>query len=799
MADWDNDYDDGRRGGGSHGTQPFADTSNFNTAMLSEDGRFLGIRVPPGMEQFLNFTQGGILKYLSDKIESLSLPAAEKVSKWLISDEAKAFKAAGKVTSAIGYGVILSTPITGVGRAIYDSADALNNLRLAVKPLSKSGGTGLAPLSGDNEVVENARRKINGVFWMRVKNTGAKSISILPALISSWHEKTEHNTEREKNRAIDHTKNSKELADLLEKERSGNVSKKAQGSAKKMEEAERIMLDRAKKRYEERMQSYVSKHSAKISEELTAEIDKLSTENFRYTVSKLKSNGFETWDLQNAANRYGVGSEQLQSEIDKFKASSKKHMDLLASDMAERRFQKEYGSLDDQRRNLQNWLHERRTGKSHDEHKNAKETDEHTKRLNEFAAGFGAAAVSEVVGKVIGEDQLKKLSQSIAIDRILHLRRELEKSGNNPPDRVPGIQSEKGRAENDMSYAEYVHTIFRQHQRDSGRADIGERFYEHLNNARWEDSAIQQLPDEQLTAYEFAVKTISKRIKDGRMDAIALINLVGNRNLKMVHNDGRTFGPKGAGKGDEAIKAAMLKVIDEQTALAHAGQIKSDVDVNEKLGNFVFSVDDMKSALTSDTMDKQQRAFVFTVFSDAVGNEAELCKMLGIDESRCAALRQETKDTFNATLDGAVLAIADALQTDATLEKKLKLMGKEKDVILGLAERIKQEGKDVADLTADRAELLTLETVAANAAMKGTGLWTKMVEKAKSIPEIISEAKKRREESAAAPPPSEAHQREESWPPGEQLPPAPEGGMERHKRNFADHATREEPIVPGRV
>lgn len=282
------------------------------------------------------------------------------------------------------------------------------------------------------------------------------------------------------------------------------------------------------------------------------------------------------------------------------------------------------------------------------------------------------------------------------------------------------------------------------------------------------------------------------------MDAIALANLVGDKKKKIVQNDGRNFGPKGSRMNEADTKTAILKVIDEQTAIAHAGQKKTDVDINEKLGNFVFSVEDMKKALDTDTLPRDQRTFQFRVFSDAVGNEQELCKLLGLDEARCAALRKETEDTFNVKLDGAVLVIAEALQADPTLEKSLKLMDKEKEVILTLAERIKEEGKDVADLTADRQQLVTLETVVANAVMKGNGLWTKMVEKAKTIPDIIADAKKRREAEAAAPPP-EMPQQGESWPPGEQLPPAPEGGMDRHQRALAERTAREEPIVPGRA
>src|SRR5690606_32091768 len=87
---------------------------------------------------------------------------------------------------------------------------------------------------------------------------------------------------------------------------------------------------------------------------------------------------------------------------------------------------------------------------------------------NEFVRtglNLAAAFATEAVKKGFGGEKWEKYRKPIALDRILHLRREMDKVRGEPPKSVPGLPngSEKDR---DMGYVQYVHEIFEQHQRD---------------------------------------------------------------------------------------------------------------------------------------------------------------------------------------------------------------------------------------------------------------------------------------------------------------------------------------------
>ena len=201
------------------------------------------------------------------------------------------------------------------------------------------------------------------------------------------------------------------------------------------------------------------------------------------------------------------------------------------------------------------------------------------------------------------------------------------------------------------------------------------------------------------------------------MDAIALIDLVGDKQKKIVHVDGRNFGPS-ATRDDEAAKKSIAALVDEKTAALHAGQKHTDEEVNEKLGNFVFSVADMKRALVSKDMDPEQRAFIFTLFSDVVGSDEKLCGKLGISNERCQQLRKESKERFAAMLDGAVGVLADAIENDQEkLDKHLKLTDKQKELVLAVAGRSKEQGKLAGDVVENAKERETIESVVADGVM----------------------------------------------------------------------------------
>jgi len=742
----DDDMDDRYSDSHGHSTSSYSGgkahsdkTSDFNTMVLSEDGRFLGIKLPDETAKQLRLFSGGFLDWARKKAEVIGIPLAEKIAKSFGAGELHAKHVGGTVGDIIGYGVIFSDQIAGIWQNLYSSTQKLNELRLAVQPLAKSGGvaTSTSPLSGDNEVVANARKKIKDVALQRGLQTLTGAITIGPAFYGKFTEQQAKNLARQEQLEWDLAKNGDKdaLKRLVNKElnASGIASEHGLG-ARMMEE----IIEGQRKQYGEKWDVFKKANEREVKKVLEESLV-LDENNYQDKLEKLKNLGFETWQLSRA-------NGDAKNAISEFWKANKKTKDRVLERTLRGKFVRQYGAFDhewEKDRHFGNdeyrysrhqqtpptikeqW--EQKFAKREETRLKAKEEEKsgksgHDKNTHGFdfgtmAAGIGAGFLSELARKILGGKTLEKYQQPIALDRILHLRRSLEKAGENPSDLVPGIALGKGN-DKDMGYVRYVHNIFQQHQKDCDRTEIGDRFTEHFEKARWDDAAILELPDNELTAYEYAVKTIAQRIKTGRMDAIALIELAGDKQKKIVHADGRSFGPHGAGKDEAAVKEAVQKIIDEKTVMLHAGQAQSDEQINEKLGNFVFSVEDLKKALESKELDQRQRAFIFTVFSDVVGSDEKLCGKIGVSMERCQELRKECTETFQAMLDGAVNVLAEMIENEPEkLEKHLKLTDKEKKLILSMAGRAKEEGKDVADLAANPEELKSLETSVANAAV----------------------------------------------------------------------------------
>jgi hypothetical protein len=201
-------------------------------------------------------------------------------------------------------------------------------------------------------------------------------------------------------------------------------------------------------------------------------------------------------------------------------------------------FREELKKSDEERRKLEGELlsSEKKTKSGSDEHGDSK-------NIQNLAYGVAGGLAKQVVGGLLGDDAKEKYKKPIALDRILHLRRIVEQPKDNPdwkpPEEVPPVTTDSGKKggeskEKSMSYTQFVHEIFQQHQRDCKRVDIGERYFSNFEKVRWDDKKIMEMSDNDLTAYEYAVKTLAKRIKDGRMDALALVELVGNPQGKKI-------------------------------------------------------------------------------------------------------------------------------------------------------------------------------------------------------------------------------------------------------------------------
>ncbi|MGE3714830.1 MAG: hypothetical protein AB7F82_09945, partial [Alphaproteobacteria bacterium] len=693
----DNDYGyPGQNSYGNTGTSAsgarghFGDTSSFTTTAISKDGRFLGIKLPDEVAGPLSTVFPALLVWLSQKGEDIVLPPVTKAAKYFIDDTPKATRVASKTANAIGYGIILSDQIAGVGRNVYDAMHGLSELRGAVRPLAKADNT--APLSGSNEVVANARKKINKLFWHNMSMTAVSTIKAVPALWIRMNQKKSQNEARDTMNSIHHSASQDEAAEVLKRRIHGEAVADKEIAHISLRDATQRMIEKEEEQYVARMNKYVADHSADTGKKLEEIVANMNASNAKDHVRKLEQLGMNVDRLRTGmeghTDYYGrqniPSAKERAKALEHFKETYRANSESEIADVVRRRFVEQNGAFnrnqrywrasDDKRPLLEDDLRgkvEKLRNDYNSRNQKKLEALDDPNGMPAIAAGLGGGIAGELALKALGGKAVDRYKQPIAIDRILHLRRELEKSGDSPPEMVPSIPgSDK---ESDHSYARYVHEIFQQHQKDCGFTRIGNRFTEHLQNARWDDTSIAELPDSQLNAYEYAVKIISKRIKDGRMDAITLVSLVGDSKNKIVHSNGRAFGPRGGGRTDAQVKEAITKLVDEKTMKFHGGHGHNAEDITSKLGDFVFSLDDLKKSLTAPDADPQERAFIFTLFSNVVGNDKELSKALDITEDRLKELRAESAKQFNRNLVGAVDILAGMLENDDKLAELIKM------------------------------------------------------------------------------------------------------------------------------
>ncbi|MCE2926460.1 MAG: hypothetical protein LW823_02270 [Rickettsiales bacterium] len=735
----------------------FDQTSDFSTTVISNDGRFLGVKLSQEMASQLRTFYPALLDWARRQGEKITAPTATKFAKSVLgATEHEATKFAGKTTNAVGYGIILSNQLFDVGGNVYDSVNSLNDLRQAVKPLHGAGaGSQVSPLSGDNEVVSNARSKIKNLFWSRLLQTATGTIAIAPALMSKIGEQKIKNREREEKLEFERIKNDPDaLSEFISK---GAGDKATQIESEVSAKALEIAIEKRRVEYINKYEAYKGTNSARVTEEIKKGLE-VTPDNVRRKLTKLREYGIDTRYAEQVIYQAKADKSKLEQALKQASEELNRTIAEELPDIVEQRvkasFVKQNGAFDREWEEHGGYDRNRKptikdeieskyrkleeSSREHDEdghrgyggHKHNEPTGE----IAKMAAGLGAGIVSELFSNKLVGKKLEKYSDPIALDRILHLRRVLEKAKGDAPEAVPDF---KGGSE--MGYVRYVHEIFQEHQRDCGRTEIGARFSEQMDKARWDDAAIFQLKDEELNPYEFAVRAIAKRIKDGRMDAIALVELVGNKGQKIVRDDGRSFGPLGIGKDDAAVKEALKKIIDDKSARLRVEQNQTQAQFNEKLGDFTFNIDDLKRALDDKTQDPELQAFLFEVFSQVVGSDDLLSKKLGMSKERILKLRKDSDAVFSESLDGVVKVLAEMLEKEPDkLKQLIKITDKEQELIANYAVQL-NEGKHVSDITPNREERKAVETIVANALMTMNkpeatpGFWSKVVAARKSI------------------------------------------------------------------
>lgn len=354
--------------------------------------------------------------------------------------------------------------------------------------------------------------------------------------------------------------------------------------------------------------------------------------------------------------------------------------------------------------------------------------------------GLAGGILGDVVSGMFGGKKLEEFKKPQAIGRVLHLQKVLVKAeGGNTPDVIPGIKYNK-ESEESCAYEKYVHKTFQQHQADSaeegkqGFVEIGERYFEKFEKVKWNSDAIQKMSDDELTPYEYAVKHIAKRLKDGRLDGHAFGYLVFDARNKIVHDSGKDFGPTTVNGKDEAeVKQGIASLLDRVSQNAVAAHSMDEKAVSEALGRFSFSLEDIKTAFGPNGLPEDEKGIFFALISAHMPDHKVLCRVTGMSEAQCEKLRGSFQGQFERMLDAAVLELADMLKNNPAALGGLELTESEKKLLGAVAGKASKDGTDVTAAVADKKELQAVETVVANAVMaldgpgKPGGFWQKAV------------------------------------------------------------------------
>jgi len=721
----------------------YGETSDFSTTLISNDGRFFGVKINQETASQLNTFYSVVMDWARRQGEKLTVPAVNKIGETVfnVKDAAKLTQTSNRIADAVGYGIIFSKQLFDIGGNVYDSVSKLNDLRTAVQPINRTGAGSVSPLSGDNEVVSNARSKIKNLFNSRMIQTATGAIAVAPTFFIKVSEQKQKNVQRRSDQNLDGIKNDSDKI-AQEYRRQVNGATEAAEINVRQEGLKKALLQE-REAYMAEYELFKTNHENKIQERLAKDLESVTAENIEQKLEALASYDINTRHIERVIEQ---GSQvDLKNAVDRLKAQ----MDELMPKLLEREIRKDFvrhkgvalnhewqfeglhsgdarhPTIEEQLISASRKTEEnlRRIEEQHEEKKHGAEKI--PAEMAKAASSLVAGVASQILGEKLVGKKLDKYNDPIALDRILNLRRTLEKYTGEPPELIADMNTHS-----EMGYVRYVHEIFQEHQRDCDRPEISSRFTENLEKSRWDDAAIFQMRDEDLNAYEFALKAIAKRIKDGRMDAIALVELVGNKNTKIVRNDGRSFGPAGSGRDDQKVKDAIRAIIDDKSAKLRANQEQSHAEISQKLGDFMFSVDDLKISLDDKTLDPEMRAFVFAIFSEVIGNDEQLSKMLGMSKERIVELRNQSNANFTERLDGAVAVLSDMVeQQPEKLKSLVKMSAKEEQLLTQYAAQL-AEGKHVNDLTESRDDRKSIETLLANVLMaskQSPALWQEVV------------------------------------------------------------------------
>jgi hypothetical protein len=441
-------------------------------------------------------------------------------------------------------------------------------------------------------------------------------------------------------------------------------------------------------------------------------------------------------------------SESVKTKIDTFKKASQQQIEYERALAAEKRnfIAQEKGKLtglDGQHLNekeLGEWFdrtvnsHEseisrhRRDHRDRDDHEGNKKSDFSGEQLSILGLSLG----SQIIKTNIRDSTARRSKNVNAWKMIKHLREEVEAqapqgqgedgydSGARNADNMY-ISTKNGR----LKLKEYIIEIFQQHERDRLPANSKEGAEERQKLNPLGPALIERLIP--------TVDIIAEYIAEGRLDTYALVNLVGE-NKVVIHkqNGARSF----------AREDEVQKTIDNLLAVMGTHEAIKPEEFFANFADPALIQRTLKNNLQ--TMQGKEKAFFIALFPDAILEKA------GMQKKEIIAQRKEAHRIF---YDIAAASTVNIAKKDIATLKKLGLSEKEIAHVQALAEKV-EAGDEKAIKSAvdgrDKTLISAIRTVGLNEQVTktgdGSGFWAKMIEKARSLPELLAERKKTAEE-----------------------------------------------------
>lgn len=640
--------------------------STFKSTDLNNKGKIFGIEVDPGTANVANILLFQALPELVDYTSKHATRVAQSFANAFITKDPKqALEFGKKYGKALPYGVIFAKPAAELGITAYNTSHRLYELRNALSIILKANGElnlGAGIFSdANNEVIHNARQKIlTSAKNDLIRNVTTNGIAIAPNFMRLQSMEAAKLKEDMSKAELEYLAKHGTAEDIEE------YTKNRLKSAFKSEGTGRSVLNEQKKiqekEYEEGFKTFKKdrENSKKASKALDEAIKEDRLAEFKAELDlgpavdgeSKKTTGFagnssqtkdlprdqrkkieERWLKYEYGRQNGAWDEKWMSGEERKQIRAGGGKIETRSSLLDEIFKKE---LD-----LVNGV------KSKEDKALSDETM--TKTVNhmvQLLAGVAATTVSNIVTG--GTD--KKLKDKLALDMILNMRRSLDENAQR--DTIPGSGDDSKSQE--YSFAHYVHKIFQEHQHDCGQSEINDHYASHLRSVNWSDEAIQKMKDSDLTPYEVAIKHMSQLIHDGRMDALALINLVGER--KIVQRSGKSFGILKSGTDDE-VCAGILAEIDKQASLLKPNHKMNEEEISEALANYTFSKEELQAAFKPGVLDTDARTFLFTLVDMNTPDHDVVKDLTGLSETEVKNLRAHSQEQFTREFDAALREI----------------------------------------------------------------------------------------------------------------------------------------------